>query len=152
MQQYRYSSPLGTLRLEANSKALVGLYFEDAATSPDQAGATGLLAQAVEQLDAYFAGQRKTFDLPLEMQGTDFQKAVWAGLLQIPYGQTWSYAQLAEHVGRPKAVRAVGLSNGRNPISILVPCHRVIGKNGSLTGYGGGLEKKRRLLQLEQTF
>ncbi|MBO0838982.1 MAG: methylated-DNA--[protein]-cysteine S-methyltransferase, partial [Actinobacteria bacterium] len=101
------------------------------------------------QLDAYFAGELTEFSLPLAPAGTQFQRQVWAALQQIPYGQTWSYGQLAEKIGNPAAVRAVGLANGRNPIAVVIPCHRVIGADGSLTGYGGGLDRKRFLLDLE---
>ena len=103
-----------------------------------------------EQLAAYFARDLKEFDVQLAVSGTPFQQRVWAALATIPYGETWSYRELAEAVGNPKAVRAVGLANGRNPVSIVVPCHRVIGADGSLTGYGGGLERKSWLLDHEQ--
>jgi methylated-DNA-[protein]-cysteine S-methyltransferase len=114
---------------------------EDARAAP--------LAAATRQLNEYFAGTRREFDLPLRSQGTQFQQRVWRELAAIPYGQTWSYGDLAARIGKPSASRAVGLANGRNPISILVPCHRVIGANGSLTGYGGGLERKQWLLEHE---
>ncbi|PAS30562.1 cysteine methyltransferase, partial [Vibrio cholerae] len=100
--------------------------------------------------DEYFSGQRTQFELPLAASGTAFQQSVWHALCKIPYGEIWSYQQLAEAIGNPKAVRAVGLANGKNPISIIVPCHRVVGKNGQLTGYAGGLERKAFLLELEQ--
>lgn len=103
-----------------------------------------------KQLKEYFAGQRKDFDLPLSFGGTPFQRMVWEGLLGIPYGETVSYGQLADRLGRPTASRAVGLANGKNPISIIVPCHRVIGSTGDLTGYGGGVERKRQLLDFER--
>ena len=106
--------------------------------------------EAVEQLEAYFAGERREFDLELEPVGTNFQRRVWEALLTIPYGETRSYGQIAEQIGSPGASRAVGLANGHNPIGIIVPCHRVIGANGSLTGYGGGLDRKRALLELER--
>lgn len=102
------------------------------------------------QLAEYFAGRRTEFTMPLTLRGTDFQRKVWAGLQQIPYGETWSYGQLADHLGRPTASRAVGLANGKNPIGVIVPCHRVVGANGSLTGYGGGLERKQFLLDFER--
>lgn len=105
--------------------------------------------QAVIQLQAYFAGKRKEFDLPLNQQGTDFQQQVWQALLTIPFGQVASYADMAQAINNPKAVRAVGAANGKNPISIIVPCHRVIGANGTLTGYAGGLDRKQWLLQHE---
>jgi methylated-DNA-[protein]-cysteine S-methyltransferase len=104
---------------------------------------------AADQLDAYFAGELTMFDLPVAPLGSEFQQRVWAGLQEIPYGATETYAQLAERIGSPGAARAVGLANGRNPIAIIIPCHRVIGSGGSLTGYGGGLDRKRRLLDLE---
>jgi methylated-DNA-[protein]-cysteine S-methyltransferase len=106
--------------------------------------------EVIEQLTAYFAGDLKDFDVPLTMAGTDFQRAVWTELQQIPYGETITYGELAERLGRPSASRAVGLANGKNPISIIVPCHRVIGSTGNLTGYGGGLPRKRYLLDFEQ--
>jgi O-6-methylguanine DNA methyltransferase len=105
--------------------------------------------QAAEELRAYFAGNLRVFSVPLDMQGTDFQVSVWNQLVKIPYGETRSYSQVAEAVGRPKAVRAVGAANSNNPIAIIVPCHRVIGSGGKLTGYGGGLPLKKRLLELE---
>ncbi len=104
---------------------------------------------AADQLDAYFEGERTTFDLPLAPVGSEFQQRVWAALQEIPYGQTESYGEVAERIGSPGAARAVGLANGKNPIGILIPCHRVVGANGSLTGYGGGLDRKRQLLDLE---
>jgi methylated-DNA-[protein]-cysteine S-methyltransferase len=109
------------------------------------------LAAVVDQLEAYFAGSRETFDVPLDLQGTDFQRRVWAGLLEIPYGETMSYGELARRVARPGASRAVGLANGRNPVAIIVPCHRVIGADGTLTGYGGGLDRKVWLLDHERS-
>lgn len=143
------ASPVGTLRLEAEGERFTGLAF-DGGCDPGGIPSTGLLAKAASQLQAYFEGRLQRFDLPLEMRGTPFQQEVWQALTRIPYGQTWSYARLAEAVGRPRAVRAVGAANGRNPIAIIVPCHRVIGKDGSLTGFGGGLACKALLLELEQ--
>ena len=105
---------------------------------------------AIEQLDEYFSGERQDFDLPLAVAGTTFQQRVWAALREIPYGETESYGELAARIGSPGASRAVGLANGRNPIGIIVPCHRVIGASGSLTGYGGGIERKRQLLDMER--
>ncbi len=109
-----------------------------------------LLREAGRELDAYFAGKRERFDLPLDPQGTAFPKRVWKKLVSIPYGKTVSYSELARRIGRPGAFRAVGAANGQNPISVIIPCHRVLGKNGDLTGYGGGLDMKRRLLELER--
>lgn len=108
-----------------------------------------LLQEAASQMIEYFDGNRKTFDLPICPDGTNFQKAVWNGLTQIPYGQTWTYGQMAKFIGRPKSARAVGGACHNNPIAIVIPCHRVVGANGSLTGFGGGLEMKRLLLELE---
>ncbi len=148
-------SPIGRLLLHSDGSALTGLYM-DVAGRPvrgseswtEDAGA-GPLPEAVKQLGEYFAGRRREFDLPLRLEGTPFQERVWQVLREIPYGQTWSYGALARRLDNPNASRAVGLANGRNPVSILVPCHRVIGADGSLTGYGGGLERKRWLLAHE---
>ena len=149
-------SPLGPLTLVAADGALAGLYMNgrapasaDAARAADGADAA-VLDEAVRQLEEYFGGERHDFDLPLALEGTPFQRRVWDALLGIPYGQTVSYGQLADRIGQPTASRAVGLANGRNPVSIIVPCHRVVGANGSLTGYGGGLDHKQRLLELER--
>jgi len=118
---------------------------------PDQGGRdVEPFKAAADQLDAYFAGERTTFDLPLAARGSDFQQRVWAALLGIPYGATESYGDLAQRIGSPGAARAVGLANGKNPIGIVIPCHRVVGSNGSLTGYGGGLDRKRQLVDLER--
>jgi methylated-DNA-[protein]-cysteine S-methyltransferase len=142
-------SPIGEILLTAEDGALTRLYMSpfhlDSAWEHDPAA----LAEPVRQLAEYFAGGRTGFELELRPQGTAFQQAVWAKLLEIPYGETTSYGALALELGDPRKVRAVGLANGRNPISIVVPCHRVIGADGSLTGYGGGLERKRHLLDLE---
>lgn len=146
-------SPIGPLTLAGHGRTLSHLLMLDHAHAPDSSGwrrDDTAFAAVVEQLDAYFAGERTTFDLALELAGTDFQRRVWAALLTIPYGETRSYGQLASQIGTPSASRAVGLANGRNPVSIIVPCHRVIGSNGKLTGYGGGLDRKRALLDLEQ--
>ncbi|HEU5417592.1 MAG TPA: methylated-DNA--[protein]-cysteine S-methyltransferase [Streptosporangiaceae bacterium] len=151
------ASPVGPLTLIAAGGGLAGLYMEVRRHGPGPAGlgvpgdpAAEPFAAAAAQLEAYFAGQLTRFDLPLSPGGTEFQRQVWAALRQIPYGGTVTYGQLAAQLGRPAASRAVGLANGRNPISIVVPCHRVIGSDGSLTGYGGGLDRKRFLLDLEQ--
>ncbi|MGW0311208.1 methylated-DNA--[protein]-cysteine S-methyltransferase [Streptomyces flavidovirens] len=146
-------SPYGPLTLVATDGMLSGLYMTDQRHRPPEESfgerATGILGEAVRQLDAYFAGELKEFDLELSLDGTPFQRGVWAQLQQIPYGETWTYGQLAERLGNPAASRAVGLANGKNPVGIIVPCHRVVGAAGSLTGYGGGLERKRRLLAFE---
>jgi methylated-DNA-[protein]-cysteine S-methyltransferase len=151
------ASPIGPLTIVAEAGAIAALYMDAQRHAPDPA-AFGLpgdagdepFAAAARQLGAYFAGQLTEFDLPLALAGTDFQRTVWAGLRDIPYGQTVSYGELAQRIGRPAASRAVGLANGRNPVAIVVPCHRVIGSDGSMTGYGGGLDRKRFLLALEQ--
>ena len=142
-------SPVEDLTLTEENGALTGLYFGRRSLEGEE-GLTALLERAFQQLEEYFAGKRKQFDLPLSLRGTEFQRQVWAALRDIPYGETRSYGQIAQAVGRPKAVRAVGMANHRNPISIIVPCHRVVGADGSLTGYGGGLENKKFLLALER--
>lgn len=141
------NSPIGRLGLSAEDDQLVGVQFR----APGDAGQpSGVLAEAASQLEAYFGGRLRTFDLPLAPAGTDFQRLVWTTLCTIPYGATWSYSDLADHIGKPSAVRAVGAANGRNPIPVIIPCHRVIGRDGRLVGFGGGLETKRALLALEQ--
>lgn len=142
------SSPVGPLTLTQEDQALTGLHFGE---HPQQGaeGPTPLLEEAARQLEEYFAGQRKEFSLPLAPKGTEFQLRVWQALLQIPYGETRSYGELAAMVGNPKACRAVGGANHRNPLSILIPCHRVVGTGGNLTGYAGGLAIKEFLLKLE---
>jgi methylated-DNA-[protein]-cysteine S-methyltransferase len=149
-------SPIGSLTLVAEAGELTALYMDAQQHRPDEAslGVPGdpdaaPFAAAARQLADYFAGRLTEFDLPLAPAGTAFQRRVWAALQTIPYGQTWSYAQLAEKIGQATAVRAVGLANGRNPIALVIPCHRVIGSDGKLTGYGGGLDRKRFLLDLE---
>ena len=151
-------SPVGWLRLVATTQGLSQIVFvqkagKDAplAETESQGDATSdqILATAATQLEEYFAGQRQAFDIPLDLQGTDFQLAAWRALVNIPFGERWSYGQQAAALGRPKAVRAVGAANGANPVSIVVPCHRVVGANGSLTGYGGGLAVKEYLLNHE---
>jgi methylated-DNA-[protein]-cysteine S-methyltransferase len=158
----RIESPVGELTLVASQQALLVLTWGDASSGSRRvaqavqqatvvsAGQHLVLAQCVSQLEEYFAGHRTAFDLPLQAEGTEFQRAAWNVLRQIPYGQTLSYAEQAGRAGSPKASRAVGSANGRNPISIIVPCHRVIGADGSLTGFGGGLDTKRWLLAHEQ--
>lgn len=146
-----HDSPVGPLTLVSDGDWLVGLHFEG--WNPPAAAlhkSDALLATTARQLDAYFAGRLKTFDLPLAPRGTPFQQRVWSALRAIPFGETRSYGQLAAALGKPSAMRAVGAANGRNPIAIVVPCHRVIGADGSLTGFGGGIERKKFLLRLEQ--
>ncbi|MGJ7579921.1 methylated-DNA--[protein]-cysteine S-methyltransferase [Variovorax sp. RHLX14] len=148
-------TPLGGVVLAATDKGLSGLWFDEQKHSPDTEGwetddAHPVLRMAAEQLLDFLAGRRTTFDLPLDLShGTDFQQAVWQALREIPAGATTSYGALSARVGRPTAVRAVGAAVGRNPVSVIVPCHRVIGATGALTGYAGGLERKTALLQLE---
>jgi methylated-DNA-[protein]-cysteine S-methyltransferase len=152
--QYRtVDSPVGQLTLAGRNDRLRHLRMDDQTYEPSRAGweaTDGSFADAAAQLEAYFAGDLVEFDLELDMVGTEFQRRVWAALLTIPYGETRSYGEIAQQVGSPGAARAVGLANGHNPIGIIVPCHRVIGANGSLTGYGGGIERKRSLLDLER--
>jgi methylated-DNA-[protein]-cysteine S-methyltransferase len=149
-----HDSPIGELLLAGDGEALHGLSMQDGRRPIKPRGdwecREDAFADAREQLDEYFAGTRTTFDLPLVLNGDAFQTRVWAQLQRIPYGETVSYGHIARQIGRPDAARAVGLANGRNPIAVIVPCHRVIGADGSLTGYGGGLERKRLLLELEQ--
>jgi methylated-DNA-[protein]-cysteine S-methyltransferase len=153
LSEQRMDTPLGSLRLVASETALVGLYWPRHAYVPKietrVATRHEVLAKAMSQLEEYFAGQRMEFDLPLDPQGTEFQRAVWKALTAIPFGEIRSYAGLASALGRPTASRAVGAANGRNPLSIVVPCHRVIGGDGTLTGYAGGLDAKRWLLRHE---
>jgi methylated-DNA-[protein]-cysteine S-methyltransferase len=139
-----------SLRLIASPAGIRAIEFDPEGTPEGQPNsANAVLREAVRQLAAYFQGELREFDLPLDFQGTDFQKRVWRQLETIPYGQTRSYTEIAEAVGSPRAVRAVGAANGANPIPIVIPCHRVIGRSGKLVGYGGGLPLKKRLLELE---
>ncbi|KPI28022.1 Methylated-DNA--protein-cysteine methyltransferase [Actinobacteria bacterium OV320] len=146
-------SPYGPLTLVADDGVLCGLYMTEQRHRPPEENFgprdDTLFGDAEEQLEAYFAGELKEFSLELRLHGTPFQRSVWDGLRRIPYGETRTYGELAEALGNPTASRAVGLANGRNPIGIIVPCHRVIGAGGGLTGYGGGLDRKRRLLDFE---
>jgi methylated-DNA-[protein]-cysteine S-methyltransferase len=152
---YTYlESPIGKLLLAGGANGLQQIIFSTdgrpAAPNPEWIEDSSALADAVRQLKAYFAGELENFDLSLSPQGTSFQQRVWSELQKIPYGKTISYGELARRIGNPKASRAVGLANGSNPISIVIPCHRVIGSNGKLTGYGGGLPIKEKLLALEK--
>jgi methylated-DNA-[protein]-cysteine S-methyltransferase len=153
----RLPSPLGELLLIADGERLTGLYLpsgHDARHASAHPGTArrddGAFAAARRQLTEYFGGERATFDLPLAPPGTPFQQRVWTELQALGHGETTTYAELARRIGRPTAIRAVGAANGANPVSIVIPCHRVIGSNGTLTGYGGGLEAKRFLLELER--
>lgn len=142
-------SALGTFVLEAEGEALTALYLPGQEPAPAPLGESPLLLQAAEELTEYLAGRRRTFGLPLAPGGTPFQRQVWEALRAIPYGETRTYGQIAAALGRPKAVRAVGQANHRNPLPIFIPCHRVVGAGGALTGYAGGLALKRALLALE---
>ena len=146
---YIYESPVGKLLIEDNGEAITKISFTN--NEKDNEGSPSpLIIQAINQLEEYFEGKRKIFDLPISPTGTDFQKKVWQALLEIPYGETQSYKEIASKVGNPKAYRAVGMANNKNPIAIVIPCHRVIGKNGDLTGYAGGKIKKLFLIKLER--
>jgi methylated-DNA-[protein]-cysteine S-methyltransferase len=148
-------SPVGELKLIASDEGLSGILWEKdnprrVRLSPAlEDNSHPVLLEAERQLNEYFSGKRRSFSLKLDFRGTDFQKKVWSALLTIPFGETRSYAQIAEQINNPKAVRAVGAANGKNPVSIIAPCHRVIGSTGKLTGFAGGLETKARLLALE---
>jgi methylated-DNA-[protein]-cysteine S-methyltransferase len=146
-------SPVGRLLLVEEAGSLREIRFdkgpESIAPEPGWVEGGRFLDRAKRQLEQFFKGKRNAFDLPLAPQGTEFQRSVWDELLRIPYGETISYGELAKRIGRPKASRAVGAANGQNPISIVIPCHRVIGADGSLTGFGGGLSTKRKLLKIE---
>lgn len=154
MIEYRtIDSPIGPLTLAGHDSVLTTLRMVDQTYEPSRVGWSPnpkAFDDAVQQLGAYFAGALTEFDIEFDLRGTEFQQRVWKALLTIPYGETRSYGKIAEHVGAPGSARAVGLANGHNPIAIIVPCHRVIGANGSLTGYGGGLDRKRTLLELEK--
>ncbi|MEV6581776.1 methylated-DNA--[protein]-cysteine S-methyltransferase [Streptomyces sp. NPDC051582] len=149
-------SPYGPLTLVATDGVLSGLYMTAQRHRPAEesfgervAATEEPFPEVVRQLAAYFAGELTAFDVPLRLEGTAFQRSVWDQLVRIPYGRTWSYGELAAKLGKPNASRAVGLANGKNPVGIIVPCHRVIGASGSMTGYGGGVERKVRLLAFE---
>ncbi|MFF3862498.1 methylated-DNA--[protein]-cysteine S-methyltransferase [Streptomyces sp. NPDC002209] len=149
-------SPYGALTLVATDGVLSGLYMTGQRHRPAEesfgervAATEEPFPEVVRQLTAYFAGELTEFDVPVRLEGTAFQRSVWDELVRIPYGETWSYGELAARLGKPNASRAVGLANGKNPVSIIVPCHRVIGASGSMTGYGGGVERKVRLLAFE---
>ncbi|MGB4406705.1 MAG: methylated-DNA--[protein]-cysteine S-methyltransferase [Sphaerochaeta sp.] len=147
-----YESPFGPITLQSDGKSLTALNFglleQDILGFP----LLDIFAWTGQELDEYFSGARKTFSVPLETRGTPFQKQVWDALLEIPYGETRSYEDMAIQIGNPKACRAIGMANNRNKIGIIIPCHRVIGKNGSLVGYAGGLDKKIGLLEMEGKF
>ena len=150
---HQIDSPLGCITMQANNDGLLGLWFSTNTTLPDELGlhlpTHPLLQQAERELTEYFQGQRQHFTVAIAAKGTDFQQQVWHALTTIPFGETLSYQDIANAIGNPKAVRAVGLANGKNPVSVIVPCHRVIGKNGKLTGYAGGMDRKAWLLKHE---
>jgi methylated-DNA-[protein]-cysteine S-methyltransferase len=157
MTSLRYrtvDSPIGPLTLAGAGTTLLHLRMTDQTHEPDRSGwqraGAGAFGDVVEQLEAYFDGSLTEFDVDLQLDGTEFQRQVWDALRTIPYGETRSYGEIAAQIGSPGASRAVGLANGRNPIGIIVPCHRVVGSTGSLTGYGGGIDRKRTLLNLEK--
>lgn len=149
-------SPVGALTLVASDAGLTAILWENDRPGRVKLGAMEeasdhpVLAEAERQIQEYFAGERTSFSVPLDFRGTDFQKSVWAALLTIPFGETRSYGEIARQIGRPSASRAVGAANGRNPLSIIAPCHRVIGTNGALTGFAGGLAAKEALLGMER--
>ena len=151
----KLSTPIGNLTLVATQAGLRAVLWPDDdirisfPTDLTPSSTDPVLTKTALQLQQYFAKERTAFDVPLDLQGTDFQQAAWQALARIPYGNTWTYKQQAEHLGRPRAVRAIGAANGKNPVSIVLPCHRVIGMNGALTGFAGGLEAKKYLLLLE---
>ena len=153
-----YQSPIGLIRMGETGGFLTRADFVEKSLELENflpnsiSNSSTLLKDACSQLDEYFEGRRQKFDLALKPQGTDFQRSTWESLLQIPYGETRSYLQQAESIHNPKAIRAIGQANSRNPIPIIIPCHRVIGKNGSLTGYAGGLDRMTRLIALEHSF
>ncbi len=144
---FYYDTYAGRIGIAEEDGAITHLIFSERDWTVEE---TDLIKETKRQLDEYFAGKRKEFDIPTRLEGTEFQKRVWEELRKIPYGKTVTYKDIAEAVGCPKGYRAVGLANNRNPISIIYPCHRVIGSNGSLTGYGGGLDVKEKLLELER--
>ena len=147
ISHYTYETGLGSVTFIEEDGALLAISMQRSLEGVEKE--TSLTKEAYAQLSEYLNGKRKTFDLPFKMRGTQFQLQVWNALLDIPYGETRSYKQIAEAIGNPKAVRAVGMANNRNPLLIIVPCHRIIGKNGSLVGYAGGLDKKEFLLRLD---
>ncbi|MBN1273342.1 MAG: methylated-DNA--[protein]-cysteine S-methyltransferase [Candidatus Aminicenantes bacterium] len=145
-------TPLGYLEVKATEKGILAVHFIEEKRPWKNEGTPEILSKCIHQLKEYFDGKRKIFTVDLILQGTDFQKKVWEKMLNIPYGQTSSYGEIAAKVGKPKAARAVGAASGSNHIGIIIPCHRVIGANGDLVGFGGGLWRKKMLLELEQKY
>ena len=151
MNVHHYTAPVGIYEIEADDKAITGVNLVKNVPFEKKTSTNPLIVEACTQLDEYFAGKRRTFDLPLSPKGgTPFQQTVWKQLQEIPYGKTISYSQLAQAINRPKACRAVGSANGKNPVSIIIPCHRVIAADGGIGGYTGGLDIKIQLLELEK--
>jgi methylated-DNA-[protein]-cysteine S-methyltransferase len=154
---FYYDSPVGTLGIIEDNQKISNVFFKDGKKAERYTNGsiaekkTPLIQKTISQFEEYFKGKRKVFDIPLALEGTKFQLSVWKALQKIPYGRTVSYKEIAAAAGNPKACRAAGMANNRNPVAIIVPCHRVIGADGSLTGYGGGLDKKVFLLELEKT-
>jgi len=148
-QYQSYESPFGNIVIVSNGKAITNITLESKNDPKCKKEADELTDKAANQLDEYFSGKRREFDIPLDPCGSGFQQKVWKALLEIPYGETRSYKEIAQMIDNPKACRAVGLANNKNPIWIMIPCHRVIGTDGTLTGYGGGLAMKQRLLEIE---
>lgn len=149
---YFYDTPVGLLRIMDNDSAIIEITFSTEAPRKAEEEETPLIAAAAAQLAEYFEGKRREFDFPTEAGGTEFQRRVWQELCRIPYGQTRTYKQIAEAIGCPKGFRAIGMANNRNPIAVVVPCHRVVGSGGKLVGYAGGLDIKEKLLHLEEAF
>ena len=150
---FYYETIIGSIGIADNGKEITDIFFKkDNILGDFNIAETELIKKAIKQLNEYFNGTRISFDLPLSLEGTDFQKLVWNTLKAIPYGETKSYKDIAEAIGNPQACRAVGMANNKNPISIIIPCHRVIGSNGKLVGYGGGVEIKKQLLDLEKSY
>lgn len=146
--EYIYNSPIGNILISADDNYLYGVSFTDSIKNNDLIP-NPIIQKTIQQLNEYFLGKRKSFNLPINPVGTDFQKRVWEELIKIPYGETRTYKEIASNIGKSQASRAVGNANNKNPIGIIIPCHRVIGSNNKLTGYAGGLDKKEKLLKLE---
>lgn len=148
---YFYNTEIGKIGIADDGKAITNVYFNESPKLKDtEIKETDLIKEAAQQLKDYLSGKRKSFDIPLMPEGTEFQQKVWKALQQIPYGETCTYGEIAKKIGNPKACRAVGMANNKNPIGIFIPCHRVIGANGKLVGYAGGLEMKEHLLTIEK--
>ena len=149
---YTYETAFGNIVIVSDGSAITALYLENSKNFNGKKTENKLTNRAAKQLEEYFSGKRRQFDVPLRPSGTSFQQAAWNGLLSIPYGETRSYKQVAQMIGNPNVSRAVGMANNKNPIWIMIPCHRVVGSTGELVGYAGGLEMKKKLLELEKTF